>query len=405
MEEQNEVKSFLNKLYSKISNNNDDEEQFKKNLFYIFSIAVKLLVSIFVFEIGFIFLIKSGSIIEDFFRIDTTDRLLTMGIKDTVEILGPFGDFFGGMLNPILTFCSFMALLMTIILQQRELKLSRKQIEISVKELAETRKATEISSEALTEQSKSLKIQNFENTFFNMLTLHNEIVNNTSLLMFKEYFEKKDSTITRIGEVVPEENKKYFYTIDGQKVNIEEDREYYGRKSFYRLFEILNQFIKDYIQDNNNNPTGLYNAFHLEYSEILNHYFRNLYHILKIVDEENIFDLNKKKDYTNILRAQISNYELALIFMNAIYKESDDKLLPLLIKFEFMEPLNLVIAQPYEGNVTFHKYLIDEYYLKYVIRDYLNKIREITYEDNQIFGSNNHMKEYINSINTSSQEQ
>lgn len=302
---------------------------------------------------------------------------------------GTFGDFIGGTLNPTLAFLSFLALLQTIRIQSKELK-------NSTEELAK-------SSEALAEQSKSLKIQNFDNIFFNMLTLHNEIVNNTSLLMFKELFEKKDSTIIERGEIVSEENKKYFYTINELKVNIEEDREYYGRKSFYRLFEIVNQFIKDNIQNNNNNPTGLYNAFHLEYSEILNHYFRNLYHILKIVDEQDIFDLDKKKDYTNILRAQISNYELALIFMNAIYKESDDKLLPLLVKFEFMEPLNLVIAQPYDGNVTFYKYLIDEYYLKYVIRDYLNKIREMIYKDNQIFGSNNHMKEYINYINTSSQ--
>lgn len=38
---------------------------------------------------------------------------------------GTFGDFFGGVLNPILTFLMFMGLLITIVLQQKELKLTR----------------------------------------------------------------------------------------------------------------------------------------------------------------------------------------------------------------------------------------------------------------------------------------
>jgi hypothetical protein len=35
--------------------------------------------------------------------------------------MGEWGDFFGGVLNPLLTFLTFMGLLITIILQQQEL--------------------------------------------------------------------------------------------------------------------------------------------------------------------------------------------------------------------------------------------------------------------------------------------
>ena len=41
--------------------------------------------------------------------------------------VGKFGDFFGGVLNPILTFLTFMGLLITIILQQKELQQSRRE--------------------------------------------------------------------------------------------------------------------------------------------------------------------------------------------------------------------------------------------------------------------------------------
>ena len=312
--------------------------------------------------------------------------IIFLGKDKILDNLGVAGDFLAGTLNPIFAFLSFCLLLITINLQGKELKKSTKELKKS--------------SKALKKQSKSLKIQNFENTFFNMISLHNEIVNSSSLSMLKKYFELIPEAVQsfRLNQIIPEERKKYFYKIGDLKVNIQEDKEYNGRKTLYQLFKILNQFIKDNIKQNDNNPIGLYNAFHSEYSQIINHYFRNIYHILKIIEEEDDFDIDKKKYYTNILRAQISNYELALIFMNAIYKEEDSKLFPLLVEFEFMEPLNFIIAQPYNSNVTFHKYLIDETYLIYVIKDYLKKIREINCED-KIFGSNSHMKEYINYIN------
>ena len=45
---------------------------------------------------------------------------------------GPFGDFLGGVLNPILAFCSFIALLYTIHIQQNELALTRLELKRSV---------------------------------------------------------------------------------------------------------------------------------------------------------------------------------------------------------------------------------------------------------------------------------
>lgn len=42
---------------------------------------------------------------------------------------GEWGDFFGGVLNPLLAFLTFLGLLITIILQQKELKQSRKKFE------------------------------------------------------------------------------------------------------------------------------------------------------------------------------------------------------------------------------------------------------------------------------------
>jgi hypothetical protein len=77
--------------------------------------------------------------------------------------LGTWGDFVGGLLNPLLTFLTVIGLLVTIHLQQRELRLTRK-------ELAK-------SSNALEAQNLTTKQQRFENTLFSMIEMLNQIVN------------------------------------------------------------------------------------------------------------------------------------------------------------------------------------------------------------------------------------
>ncbi|MFA7350962.1 MAG: hypothetical protein WC009_09385 [Methylotenera sp.] len=75
------------------------------------------------------------------------------------EELGQFGDYFGGTLNPIFGFASFIALLLTIFYQSKELKLSRTELELSRDELSK-------SASALALQNKAIELQSFEQTFF-----------------------------------------------------------------------------------------------------------------------------------------------------------------------------------------------------------------------------------------------
>ena len=78
-----------------------------------------------------------------------------------------YGDFVGGVLGPILTFITFMGLLITIVLQQTELR--------------ETRTELAKSADALDGQLTALTRQNFEATFFQMLTLHNTMVSSMDI--------------------------------------------------------------------------------------------------------------------------------------------------------------------------------------------------------------------------------
>ena len=79
-----------------------------------------------------------------------------------IENLNNFGDYFGGVLNPILAFVSFIAILWTVALQRHSIKLQ-------ARELSKTTDALKESKDAQKLQAQLFKQQQFETTFFNML--------------------------------------------------------------------------------------------------------------------------------------------------------------------------------------------------------------------------------------------
>ena len=174
---------------------------------------------------------------------------------------GEWGDFFGGVLNPVLTFLTFMGLLITIILQQKELQQSRKEFK---------------------GQKESLENQEFDNKFFQMLNLLNNIILNLS-----SSGEKGKKVFNFLIYRLVEDLK----IPDSPYVNKQE----HNLKRFKQYFEIYND----------------------TYDTSFKYYFLNLYQILNYI-KKNSSDEYILKEYTNIVRAQLSKNELILLFFNGI---------------------------------------------------------------------------------------
>lgn len=94
--------------------------------------------------------------------------------------LGQAGDYFGGLLNPALSFLSVFALLVTLVLQNRELRLSREALKVSQTELELSRKAQVDSASALAEQNRAIQRQSFEQTFFAWLGTYQTLLGEIS---------------------------------------------------------------------------------------------------------------------------------------------------------------------------------------------------------------------------------
>lgn len=189
--------------------------------------------------------------------------------KFDIDSYANLGTFVGGISAPFLSFSAFILLYMTFMSQKKELE--------------ETRVIFK-------NQSDTLEKQQFETTFFNLLNLHHQIVNNIELSIIKN----------KIGAQF------------GESEIIEKTE---GRDCFKIFFVKYSEIYKNTEKDDKykNMIETSYEKLFDEYQSYLSHYFRNLYHIYKLIANSEITD---KKNYSSILRAQLSSYELLLLFYN-----------------------------------------------------------------------------------------
>jgi hypothetical protein len=201
---------------------------------------------------------------------------------------GTFGDMFGG-INALFSGAAFSVLAYTLLLQRYELKLQRQ-------ELAETRKVMESQREQMELQAKTQQLQQFENTFFQLIKGHNEIVQNMAV---------------------------------GYRRRIQ------GRASFPTLIDTLREQYRALAAEESERINFGLNALYEEYETELGHYFRHLYHILKFIDQHKEVD---RLRYRSFLRAQLSAEEFVLLFYNCLGPRGE-KCKPLVEKYGMLKHL------------------------------------------------------------------
>lgn len=180
----------------------------------------------------------------------------------TIGQAGVFGDSFG-VLTSLFSGLAFAGLIITIWQQKTDLDLTRTEI----------------------------KNQHFENVLFKMIEIHNTIVSDMDLRKKKEDEQSTSNVVAS------------------------------GRDCFSVIYKKLNKVYENNRKDNNDTidyVNAVYENFSDQYSQDLGHYFRYLYNIFKFIDESSAED---KKLYTNIVRAQLSDYELLLLFYNSLTPE------------------------------------------------------------------------------------
>ena len=230
------------------------------------------------------------------------------------DVRGTFGDQFGAV-NALFSGLAFAGLIYTIILQRRDLALQRQDLALQRKELELTRGELKNQTEQQEEQNKILRIQRFENTFFQMLTQFQEIVNGLTF------------TYVQGNAIQEKQGREIFYDIFENAphyISIETNEaakyRYYGMRRLLKE-KGLNGYVKS------------------ETPMCFDHYFRFLYRILKFIQTSPLVtSFEEEYEYTCMLRAMLSRYELVWLYYNGL-TYGKDKLKPLIERYAMLNNL------------------------------------------------------------------
>jgi hypothetical protein len=242
-----------------------------------------------------------------------------------------------GAINALFSALAFAGTIYIIILQKKELLLQHEELEQTREELKKQR-------EEFKEQNETLRRQRFENTFFQMLGLQQKIVE--SLKYQHEYREEfgKDN--------------------NGRTIRRKIKKEETGRDVFYFLFEEEDFEIDEDGYDNlrdaiNRKGIEFYNK--VKYLSCFDHYFRHLYRIIKFIDETQLIEQKEKCQYTNMVRATLSEYELLCLFYNCLSQYGYDKFKPLVEKYTLLKNIRFELLVKQEDRVLYLPHAYNKY--------------------------------------------
>lgn len=168
----------------------------------------------------------------------------------------------------------------------------------------------------------------FENTFFNMTQTFEHIVEGLSIEKVDVHSSDPSSFMSNYYS-----NKE-----EAQDNGLLSSKEIKGRTVFkyiYQQRKLEGKLLREAIADSGIAP------YEVALKGTLDHYYRYLYRILKFIDETELVDEEQKYRYASMFRAQLSEFELVLIYYNGLSQMGCDKLKPLLEKYSVLKNIRL----------------------------------------------------------------
>lgn len=227
---------------------------------------------------------------------------ITTSARINPDKVGQFGDFVGGVVGAVWSLAGVILFYIALQEQRKDISINKealqaqitalnqqiREFELQRTELEETRKV-------FFEQSETLKIQRFENTFFQLVNLYHEIVDKLS------YKSEEKRGVFKLGildflERIKKQNMPYNF----------EKHEHEKKLPINRI-------------DAERRMVNAYEQFHFQDSnQLFSHYFRSLYHIFKFIAETDLIKEDAKQFYATIIRGQLSSDELFLLLYNSM---------------------------------------------------------------------------------------
>ncbi|MFC5872271.1 Putative phage abortive infection protein [Chryseobacterium arachidis] len=235
---------------------------------------------------------------------------------------GIFGDMFGAS-NALFTGLSFTGVIIAILLQRQELKLQRKELELTREEMKLTRLE-------FNQQNETLTKQQFENTFFQMIS------------MYRDNTEKMTVDI----QGVKSEGKPLFQAFN-KKLN--DDINTFMKNRFKKNNDNVEDKFFDNLEAEKlkltiNELVTIYERRYKSLEDEFVKYFSTIIIILKLVDQAKIDD---KFFYISILKSHFTKYETLVVFYQTISQDPNNEFRKLVDRYSIVNDLEVkLIVNP-----------------------------------------------------------
>ncbi len=240
--------------------------------------------------------------------------------------IGQFGDFIGGVVGTLLAFVAAILYYVALREQSRDVKINQTNLELQTSalnqqieefkaqkvELEETRKVYENQTLLFREQTSYYKIQADE-------------IKNQTTISYNQLFSSN------------------FYSLLSVFISIQKDLKNDTETVFDSIYSKLQ---KEYDKSPSESITTKYIVdkymhIYLEYNEKLSQYFKTLYHMLLHIENDNRIKDEIKFQYARILRSQLSDKELIILFYNYL-SDYGLKARGLVVKYNLLKHTNKI---------------------------------------------------------------
>jgi len=182
---------------------------------------------------------------------------------------------------------------------------------------------------AYSEQRKQIQLfehanhkQSVENTFFQLLKYHEEIVKNMD-----------------VSEISPNKPPHHFQGRNAFKALYSMFNDYYFKETM--VVSIRNDLTEPVTDAKKQKIKNVINKAYIEfdkdYQPHLGFYFRNMYYIITLIDRDKILNDPEKNFYIKMLRAHLSTFEILLLFYVSLSERGNLKAKPLLEKYHLLK--------------------------------------------------------------------
>lgn len=249
---------------------------------------------------------------------------------------GQFGDQFGAV-NALFSGLAFAGIIFTILLQRSD--------------LIETRKA--------------MSHERFDTTFFELLKLHMSITEKVetvggrgrdAFIAFHEMLKGKDPdfyVFLALSKLGRDQVRQIIDSRQANKTNYPElnDADINNiQTALERGVRTLENFLDNDLVMHERKIIDAYKAAAENNIDDFAHYFRNLYNVLKFIDQSDQISQFEKVRYSRFVRSQLSEMELIVLFYNSIsdiklsgrerLELGFPKMAKLLVKYEVLQNMN-----------------------------------------------------------------